>query len=180
MAGDRFDSELGLALENRGRNWVVSVPGKRYVEELRSLAALPAAGAYELTDPVDVFKSRDIHLYLTVEAAAIGNIVSIVPEVSLDPAGTDESFFPMGIADAVITDTDLGAAPSSDYVGTHFNSMTYRPLEIRTAATDAADDKVKLVVTLNVNHAYYVRFRVAEAGVDATPATVGLSFAKSV
>lgn len=176
----RRDTEVHLASEARGHNWAIPVPGKRDVEVLKPVAVLPAAGAYSLTGPLDVRKTRLLHLYLSVNAAAIGNIVSIVPEVSMDPKGSEDSFFVIGVSDGSVAIKDLAVAPSTVYTKNNFGTVQFVPMNIVTPKSITATDKLRMSVSIEVSSACWIRFRVAEASVTATPASLGVSYAKSV
>ena len=179
MAGTRVDQEQDQASKGHGRSWSIPMPGKRFVEPLLPVATLAAAGAYTLTDPVDVFKSRLLHLYITASAQAISNAVSIVPEVSLDPLGQDSSFFPIGVTDGVVALGDLAVAPSTVYTEHNIGVVVFTPLALQTPVAISTSDVLSMVVTVDVNQAYWIRFRVAEVGVTSTPSDLQLDFSKS-
>jgi hypothetical protein len=141
---------------------------------------LAAAGAYALTVAVDVFKSRWLHLFIAVDAAAAGNKVSIIPEVSMDPEGSAASFFVPSVTDGTVTVGNLGVSPLAEYTVHNFGAVTYVPVEILTPAAVGGTDKLRMSVSLNVEKAYWIRFRVAEDGAVGTPATLALTFSKSV
>jgi hypothetical protein len=176
----REDSQLQLAGEAKGRdNWSVPVPGKRSLVGLRSSAVLEAAGAYDVSDTVDVWKSRRVHLHVTIDFAAAGNIVSIIPEVNIDGNPVEANFFPIAVTSGTVTSTVLGVTPSASYSGDYMGSLTFAPLEIRTDAATAANT-LKMVVSVDVSQAKFFRVRAAEAGVPGTPSTVKIDISKSI
>src|SRR5688572_18109611 len=101
MAKRRDNSAVQYANEGLGPHFAIPMPGKRTSEVLLASGALPGAGAYQLSSPADIFKSRLIHLNVTVTYGAAGGRVSIIPEVSSDPEGSDNTWFPIGITDGL-------------------------------------------------------------------------------
>jgi hypothetical protein len=176
----REDSQLKLAGDAKGRdNWAVPVPGKRTLVTIHAAAALPAVGAYTVTETVDVWKSRRAHLHLTVDFAAAASIVSFIPEVNIDGNPIPENFYPIAVTSGTVTPTVLGVAPSPLYSGAYMGSLEFSPLEIRTAAATGVTT-LKMVVSVDVEQAKFFRVRVAEAGALGTPATVTVELSKSI
>lgn len=173
------DQQLNLAAEGKGSGWAIPVPGKRTLETLRASAVCPATGAWETTVPVDVWKSRLIHLYIKITAAATGNVVTIIPEVNTtDETGDVSTFYPISVTDGSPSDTDLTVAPTG-YSGNNFGALTFRPLCVRNAPTDNGTQTIFMVIPIDVTNARTVRVQLAETGVTGTPATVQIKYTKS-
>lgn len=177
-------TDLQHATEAIGRgNWAVSVVGKRLEEVLYADAdgttkTLPAAAAYDATDSVDVFKSRLIHLNITVTGGAAGSAVSFIPEISSAGDAASNTWYPLGVTDGIPSEADLDAAPSSEYTLQNYNAVVYRPLEIRTA-TFAGTETQKMSIPIDVSGAKHFRLRLAETGTSATPSSVKVTYSKS-
>lgn len=167
-----------MAEQARGRNFSVPIPGKRSCELVFEEAELPAAGAYITTMVTDVWKSREVNLHIEWTSGDTGSHITIIPEASNEETPSEDSWYPVGVTDSSVTLEDLSVDPSSTYDPENFAVMQFSPLAIRPPAAKAANDVMRLVVSVGTGQSKYMRFNVAETGTVGTPSTVELKTSK--
>jgi hypothetical protein len=151
-----------------------------------AFTALAASGVYSAAgSAINLGGHRKITLFIAYNAAAIGGLVSLIPELSAHndkkaPVGTDDAWFVPGVWDGSVTAGTLTASSlpaGTDFtVAGDFARCLHRQMDLRSEPADVATDKVRFSVTLNVEHALWLRLLVAEAGVTATPGSVWISY----
>ncbi len=135
MGTQRENTELANSTEATGGHWNVIVPGKRMSEQI--LAETGLGATWIATKDVDVWKSSRVYIYATIGADVVSAQVSFVPELSGGKTPAEDEFIPLFDAED-IGEVDLPSSPSSEYVGTNFNSKVIRPQEFRSAVADGA------------------------------------------
>lgn len=161
---------------------------KNLVGSSAAFTACAAAGAYTASAEVQLGSARRMTLFVGVDPAAVGNIVSLIPIISAEEGtavvgATDNVWTPLGVWDGTVTPGTLtaGSLPAgTDFtVAPNFARTLYRQLDIRTEPAVNATDLQLLAIRLDVADATKIRILYAEAGVVGTPASVWLSYSLS-
>lgn len=150
---------------------------------------LPASGAFEYSEILNVGAKELVGLQVAYDAAAIGGYPVIIPLVSYasdQPATTADEWFAMPASDGVPAATSLsGALPAgADYtLAPSVGLVDVRPLAVKPlAAATATTNEVRQSIALDLSSvpgARWLLLAIAEVGVTATPgaalvtATVG-------
>lgn len=181
MSRRKVNSEMALAAEGAGKT-VYPIVAKKYFEEVLPAQAMSASN-YVLSKSIDVDNASKVHILVHVTNTASGDIVSLLPEVcASDDPSQDEFFWPLAIAAAATpTKLNLTATPVADPDSTQnskneWGSMTFLPYEIRTDSITTNNDKLSLIITVDVP--FGRKFRVQAGSAAGTP-TVSIQFAKS-
>lgn len=175
---------MDASLELDSARAVTPWAGKGSAVELVAVATLAASGAYTRSTIVDLTGARFLTLYVDFDAAAIANVLSMVPMFSAQlasPAAGDDEWFSPGVWDGTVTAGTLTASsvPSGgDYtISPDFGRILYRSLDIRTEPADATTDEIRVCFTLNVAPHRWFHLLYAEAGVVGTPGALRIKYA---
>lgn len=161
---------------------------KNLVGTSAAFTACAAAGAYVSAPEIQLGSARRMTLWVGVDPAATGNIISLIPIVAAEEGqsvvgAVDNVWFPLGVWDGTVTPGTLtaGSLPAgTDFtVAPNFARTLYRQLDIRTEPAVNATDLQLLAIRLDVADATKIRILYAEAGVVGTPASVWLSYSLS-
>ena len=140
-----------------------------------------ASGAYTSSGIINVSRSRYVTLLVDMDAAAIGNVVSLVPLLAYvidQPGATDDEWFCPTTWDGSVTAGTLTASslPSgTDFtVSGDFARCLQRATDLRTEPADATTDELRVAIRIAVGEARWLQVLYAEAGVTGTPSSVGL------
>ena len=161
---------------------------KNLVGTSAAFVACAAAGAYTASSEIVLGEARRLTLWIGVDPAAVGNIISLIPILAGEPmnavvGAVDNVWFPAGVWDGTVTPGQLtaGSLPAGqDFtVAPNFARALHRQLDIRTEPAINATDLQLLTVHLDVSYATKARILYAEAGVVGTPASIWLSYSLS-
>lgn len=136
-------------------------------------AAANVTADYVASEILEIDTARTIHLFIRIDTAATGDVVSIVPQGAFEVPGVlTSSWVPFPSSDGTVTEVDLaGNFPAgTTFTGEDFGSQTILPLEIRTAAADSATHKRWISAYLNAGA--FRRFRVLVKGTTGTPSVL--------
>lgn len=160
----------------------IPTAGQGIQTALRASAALAAAGATASTSIVSVEGARKITLFIKYTGGAAGGYPHILPLVSgalASPATTDDSWYAIGGADAIVADTDLAALPTNvDISPQNFGEVKVQQTLLRLAATNSTDAQ-RIAITLDVTPFRWFFLVVAEKGVTGTPGTLAIDYTLS-
>jgi len=114
--------------------------------------AAVATGSYVASSSFRCQTGRIVTLLVTVDAAAIGNQVSLVPVGGFYDAAANDvvSWYALPSSDGSVTEVDLtNPVAGTGITGQNFGSQTVRGLEIRHPAADSATEDIKLAIHVN-------------------------------